>query len=65
MPKRSHRHPRRVNPFRGYRGPRAGWQPRACTMVVLIAATAHNAAVYTRNAEDLAGLADLVTVVPI
>jgi hypothetical protein len=34
-------------------------------MDLLIAATAHahNAAVYTRNADDLAGLDDLITVV--
>jgi predicted nucleic acid-binding protein len=42
-----------------------GRQPRARVMDLLIAATAHahNAAVYTRNANDLAGLEDLITVV--
>jgi toxin FitB len=42
-----------------------GRQPRARVMDLLIAATAHahNAAVYTRNADDLAGLEDLITVV--
>ncbi|MDG9679021.1 PIN domain-containing protein [Micromonospora sp. DH14] len=42
----------------------AGRQPRARVMDLLIAATAHahDAAVYTRNAEDLAGLEDLITV---
>jgi predicted nucleic acid-binding protein len=46
---------------------RAGRQPRARTMDLLIAATAHahNAAVYTRKAEDLLGLEGLVTVVTI
>jgi predicted nucleic acid-binding protein len=41
-----------------------GRQPRARVMDLLIAATAHahNATVYTRNPEDLAGLDDLVTV---
>lgn len=44
---------------------RIGRQPRARTMDLLIAATAlaHNAAVYTRNADDLRGLEGLVTVV--
>jgi predicted nucleic acid-binding protein len=44
---------------------RAGRQPRARTMELLIAATAHahDAAVYTRNADDLAGLEHLVEVV--
>jgi predicted nucleic acid-binding protein len=44
---------------------RAGRQPRARAMDLLIAATAHahDAAVYTRNAEDLAGLEHLVDVV--
>lgn len=42
-----------------------GRQPRARVMDILIAATAHahGAAVYTRNAEDLAGLEDLITIV--
>ncbi|GGM55805.1 hypothetical protein GCM10011608_45820 [Micromonospora sonchi] len=41
-----------------------GRQPRARVMDLLIAATAHahGAAVYTRNAEDLAGLEDLITI---
>jgi predicted nucleic acid-binding protein len=41
-----------------------GRQPRARVMDLLIAATAHahGATVYTRNAEDLAGLEDLVTI---
>ncbi|MFF0718703.1 PIN domain-containing protein [Micromonospora sp. NPDC003816] len=41
-----------------------GRQPRARVMNLLIAATAHahDAAVYTRNAEDLAGLEDLITI---
>jgi len=44
-----------------------GRQPRARVMDLLIAATAHahGAAVYTRNADDLAGLEDLVPVVAI
>jgi predicted nucleic acid-binding protein len=44
---------------------RAGRQPRARTMDLLIAATAHahDAAVYTRNADDLAGLDHLIEVV--
>ncbi|MFI7023124.1 hypothetical protein ACIBMZ_10455 [Micromonospora sp. NPDC049900] len=44
-----------------------GRQPRARGMDLLIAATAHahDAAVYTRNAEDLAGLEDLITIRPI
>jgi predicted nucleic acid-binding protein len=44
---------------------RIGRQPRARTMDLLIAATAlaHNAAVYTRNADDLRGLEDLIKVV--
>lgn len=43
----------------------AGRQPRARAMDLLIAATghAHNAVVYTRNPDDLAGLDDLITVV--
>jgi predicted nucleic acid-binding protein len=45
----------------------AGQQPRARTMDLLIAATAHAhaAAVYTRNADDLAGLEHLLDVVSI
>jgi predicted nucleic acid-binding protein len=41
-----------------------GRQPRARVMDLLIAATAHahGAAVYTRNADDLAGLEDLVMI---
>jgi toxin FitB len=41
-----------------------GRQPRARVMDLLIAATAHahDAVVYTRNADDLAGLEDLITV---
>jgi predicted nucleic acid-binding protein len=41
-----------------------GRQPRARVMDLLIAATAHahGAVVYTRNADDLAGLEDLVTI---
>jgi predicted nucleic acid-binding protein len=44
---------------------RAGRQPRARTMDLLIAATslAHSAVVYTRNPGDFAGLDDLVEVV--
>jgi len=44
---------------------RTGRQPRARIMDLLIAATAHahNAALYTRNAGDLRGLEDLITVV--
>lgn len=40
-------------------------QPRARVMDLLIAATAHahGAALYTRNAEDVAGLEDLIDVV--
>jgi toxin FitB len=43
----------------------AGRQPRARTMDLLIAATAHahSARLYTRNADDFVGLADLVEVV--
>jgi hypothetical protein len=42
-----------------------GRQPRARVRDLLIAATAHahGAALYTRNAEDLAGLDDLITVI--
>jgi predicted nucleic acid-binding protein len=45
----------------------AGRQPRARVMDLLIAATAHahRASVYTRNPDALAGLADLLTVVPV
>ncbi|MDQ1655344.1 MAG: toxin FitB [Cryptosporangiaceae bacterium] len=45
----------------------AGRQPRARVMDLLIAATAHahGASVYTRNPDDLAGLADLLTVVTV
>lgn len=41
-----------------------GRQPRARVMDLLIAATAHahGATIYTRNAEDLAGLEDLITI---
>ncbi len=44
-----------------------GRQPRARTMDLLIAATAHahNASVYTRHGADLAGLEDLVTIVAV
>lgn len=44
-----------------------GRQPRARVMDLLIAATAHahDATIYTRNAADLAGLEDLVTIAPI
>jgi hypothetical protein len=44
-----------------------GRQPRARVMDLLIAATAHahGAAVYTRNADDLAGLEDLIAIHPI
>ncbi len=44
-----------------------GRQPRARTMDLLIAATAHahGARLYTRNAKDLSGLEDLVEVVPV
>ncbi|CAO5227239.1 type II toxin-antitoxin system VapC family toxin [Frankia sp. AgKG'84/4] len=44
-----------------------GRQPRARTMDLLIAATAHahEASVYTRNAADLTGLEDLVDIVTI
>ncbi|ABW10011.1 PilT protein domain protein [Parafrankia sp. EAN1pec] len=45
----------------------AGRQPRARTMDLLIAATAHahGASIYTRNAADLAGLEDLLRIVTI
>jgi predicted nucleic acid-binding protein len=43
----------------------AGRQPRARTMDLLIAATAHahDARLYTRNADDFVGLDDLVDIV--
>lgn len=46
---------------------RAGRQPRARTMDLLIAATAHahGARLYTRNPDDLLGLDELVEVVPV
>lgn len=45
----------------------AGRQPRARTMDLLIAATAHahSARLYTRNVDDFVGLADLVEVVAV
>ena len=45
----------------------AGRQPRARTMDLLIAATAHahDARLYTRNAKDLVGLEKLVEIVPV
>ncbi|MFE6612330.1 type II toxin-antitoxin system VapC family toxin [Amycolatopsis sp. NPDC057786] len=45
----------------------AGRQPRARTMDLLIAATAHahDARLYTRNAKDLVGIEDLVEVIPV
>lgn len=45
----------------------AGRQPRARTMDLLIAATAHahKARLYTRNASDLVGIEDLVEVIPV
>jgi toxin FitB len=44
-----------------------GRQPRARAMDLLIAATAHahNASVYTKNAESLIGLEDLISIVSI
>jgi toxin FitB len=44
-----------------------GRQPRARVMDLLIAATAHahDATIYTRNAADLAGLEDFVTIASI
>ncbi len=46
---------------------RVGRQPKARSMDLLIAATAHahNATVYTRNASDLAGLEDMVSIAAI
>lgn len=46
---------------------RAGRQPRARVMDLLIAATAHahGARLYTRNPDDLLGLDELVEVVPV
>jgi predicted nucleic acid-binding protein len=45
----------------------AGQQPRRRVMDLLIAATAHahGARLYTRNAEDFAGLEDLIAVVAV
>jgi predicted nucleic acid-binding protein len=45
----------------------AGRQPRARSIDLLIAATAHahSALLYTRNADDFDGLDDLVDVVPV
>ncbi|HET9060502.1 MAG TPA: type II toxin-antitoxin system VapC family toxin [Acidimicrobiales bacterium] len=45
----------------------AGRQPRSRVMDILIAATAHahGARLYTRNASDLAGIEDLVEIVPV
>jgi predicted nucleic acid-binding protein len=45
----------------------AGRSPRARVMDLLIAATAraHDAVLYTRNPDDLRGLEDLITVVPV
>jgi predicted nucleic acid-binding protein len=45
----------------------AGRQPRARTMDLLIAATAHahDARLYTRNASDLVGLEELIEIVPV
>ena len=44
-----------------------GRQPRARTMDLLIAATAHahGARLYTRNAKDFVGLEELVEIVPV
>jgi hypothetical protein len=44
-----------------------GRQPRARTMDLLIAATAHahDARLYTRNASDLVGLEKLVEIIPV
>lgn len=45
----------------------AGRQPRARVMDLLIAATAHahSARLYTRNADDLVGIAHLIEIVPV
>jgi hypothetical protein len=45
----------------------AGRQPRSRVMDLLIAATAHAhaARLYTRNADDLAGLGELLEIVPV
>jgi predicted nucleic acid-binding protein len=45
----------------------AGRQPRARTMDLLVAATAHahDARLYTRNAADLRGVEDLLEIVPV
>jgi len=45
----------------------AGRQPRSRVMDLLIAATAHahSARLYTRNADDLAGLGHLLEIVPV
>jgi len=45
----------------------AGRQPRARTMDLLIAATAHahDARLYTRNAADLRGIEDILEVVSV
>ena len=45
----------------------AGRQPRARSIDLLIAATAHahSARLYTRNADDFDGLAGLVDIVPV
>lgn len=45
----------------------SGRQPRSRVMDLLIAATAHahDARLYTRNIEDLAGLADHIEIVPV
>lgn len=44
---------------------RAGRQPRARTIDLLIAAHAHSARVYTRNARDFAGADTLVDVIAV
>jgi hypothetical protein len=45
----------------------SGRQPRSRVMDILIAATAHahSARLYTRNATDLAGIEDLIEIVPV
>ena len=40
-------------------------RPRALNLLIAATAHAHGAAVYTRNAEDLVGIEDLVTVVKV